>query len=95
MLQLLQPKVKAKSNNSKQTTTQRVVHSRRGIGIAHKLVEKIQKTGFYPAIKGKRKTEEEKERGILQPSIHQKKDKLELCIISLILYLKSNHKWTG
>ena len=43
----------------------------------------------------KRKTEEEKERGILQPSIHQKKDKLELCIISLILYLKSNRKWTS
>ena len=55
-------------------------------------MEKIRTTGFYPAIKGKGKTEEEKERGTLQPSIHQKKDKLELCIISLILYLKSNHE---
>ena len=43
----------------------------------------------------KRKTEEDKERETLQPSIHQKKDKLELCIISLILYLESNHKWTS
>ena len=45
--------------------------------------------------KRKRKTEEEKERGTLQPSIHQKKDKLELCIISLILYLKSNPEQTS
>ena len=29
----------------------------------------------------KGKTEEEKERGTSQPSIHQKKNKLELCII--------------
>ena len=43
---------------------------------------------FLSSHKRKRKIEEEKERGILQPSIHQKKDKLELCIISLILYLK-------
>ena len=47
---------------------------------------------FLSAIKGKGKTEEEKERGTLQPSIYQKKNKLELCIISLILYLKSNHE---
>ena len=61
------------------------------------LVEKIQTTGFYPAIKekGKGKTEKEKERGTSQPLIHQKKDKLELCIISLILYLKSNHEQTS
>ena len=53
--------------------------------------------GFYPAIKekGKGKTEEEKERGTSQPSIHQKKDKLELRIISLILYLKSNCEQTS
>ena len=55
----------------------------------------MQTTGFYPAIKGKGKTEEEKERGTSQPSIHQKKDKLELCIISLILYLKSNCEQTS
>ena len=43
----------------------------------------------------KRKTEEEKERGTSQPLIHQKKDKLEFCIISLILYPKSNCKQTS
>ena len=48
---------------------------------------------FLSSHKRKRKTEEEKERGTLQPLIHQKKDKLELCIISLILYLKSNCEW--
>ena len=47
---------------------------------------------FYPAIKGKGKTEEQKERGTSQLSIHQKKNKLELCIISLILYLKGNRE---
>ena len=50
---------------------------------------------FLSSHKGKGKTEEEKERGTSQPLIHQKKDKLELCIISLILYLKSHHKWTS
>ena len=34
MPQPLQPKVKAKSNNSKQMTTQKAVHSRQGIGTA-------------------------------------------------------------
>ena len=60
-------------------------------------MEKIWTTGFYPAIKEKEngKTEEEKERRTLQPLIHQKKDKLELCIISPILYLKSNCEQTS
>ena len=64
-------KVKAKATiNNK--LPQRAVCSQRGIGTAHKLVEKIWTAGFYPTIKRKRKTEEEKERGISQPSIHQK-----------------------
>ena len=50
---------------------QRAVCSQQEMKIAHKLVEKIQTTGFYPS--GKRKTKEEKERGISQPLIHQEK----------------------
>ena len=46
-------KSKGKSNNKQQQTSP--VHIQRGIGTAHKLVEKIQTTGFYPAIKGKGK----------------------------------------
>ena len=53
----------------------------------HKLVENPGNR-FLSSHKRKRKTEEEKERGILQPLTRQKKDKLELCIISLIYILK-------
>ena len=83
-----QLEVKATANNNSQA------HTQQGIGTAHKLV-KNPGNRFLSSHKRKRKTKEQKERGILQPLIHQKKDKLELCIISLILYLKSNCKHTS
>ena len=45
----LEVKAKATTNNNKPVRVQQ------GIGTAHKLVEKIQTSGFYPAIKGKGK----------------------------------------
>ena len=50
MPQPLQLEVKATTNNNNSQ-----VHIQQGIGTAHKLVEKIWTTGFYPAIKGKGK----------------------------------------
>ena len=61
-----------------------MVHTQQGKGTAHKLVEN---PGNRFLSHHKRKTEEEKEKGISQPLIHQKKDKLELCIISLIFFI--------
>ena len=61
----------AKAMTRNQTNNQQQSMFKQEIGTAHQLVEKIQTTGFYPAIK--RKTEEEKERGTSQPSILQYK----------------------
>ena len=50
-------KAKATANNKL-----KVVHIQQGIVTAHKLVEKIWTTGFYPAIKGKGKKRKLKRR---------------------------------
>ena len=80
-------------SNSQQTN---VVHVQMRNRDCTLIGEEDLENRFLSSHKRKRKkTEEEKERGTSQPLIHQKKDKLELCIISLILYLKSNHEWTS
>ena len=55
-------------------------------------MEKIQTTGFYLTTRGK--TEEEKERGILQPLIHQEKGQTQALYHFTYFYiLKVNQKW--